>query len=75
MENFTDDESKSFLNDSETKALWQNTKKISDVNAEDYRAIFVVGGVGATKDKRLTVSMVRCSISLRTSSLLNWSRT
>jgi putative intracellular protease/amidase len=50
VENFTDDESKSFLNDSETKALWQNTKKISDVNAEDYRAIFVVGGVGATKD-------------------------
>lgn len=40
-----DDQGKFFLEDPTAKKVWQETKKISDVKAEDYKAIFVVGGV------------------------------
>ena len=45
VENFKDEQSTSFLNDSKTKELVENTKKLSQVKADDYKAIFVVGGV------------------------------
>ena len=45
VDNFKDDESVSFLESKEWQAKYKNTKKLSDVKAEDYSAIFVVGGV------------------------------
>lgn len=51
VENFTDDESVRFLKgDPEAKKLYSETKKIKDVNAEDYVAVFVVGGHGPMID-------------------------
>ncbi|WRT63840.1 uncharacterized protein IL334_000765 [Kwoniella shivajii] len=47
---FTDDESVKFLNDPKAQELVKNTKKITDVKAEDYAAIFVVGGHGPLID-------------------------
>lgn len=47
VKTFTDEGSVKFLNDPKTKALYENTKKLSDVKASDYAAIFVVGGVSA----------------------------
>ena len=49
------------MNDPKTKALFENTKKLSDVKASDYAAIFVVGGVSAapgTSDDDLIRSTV-----------------
>jgi putative intracellular protease/amidase len=40
-----DDQGKFFLEDKDAKKVWQNTIKISEVKASDYKAIFVVGGV------------------------------
>jgi putative intracellular protease/amidase len=49
VENFKDEESvKFFQGDEEAKKLVTETKKIKDVKAEDYVAIFVVGGVCPT---------------------------
>jgi putative intracellular protease/amidase len=47
VENFKDEQSVTFLNDSKTKYLVKNTHKLSNIKEEDYVAIFVVGGVGA----------------------------
>ena len=58
VETFTDEESVKFLNSPATKKLYTETKKIKDVDAADYAAIFVVGGVGQSgwmKDDRLTL--------------------
>lgn len=44
VQTFTDDESVKFLQDSEVKQKLENAKKLSDVNPEDYDAIFYVGG-------------------------------
>jgi len=45
VETFTDKESVDFLNDTKFKGLWNETKKISEVKAANYDAVFVVGGV------------------------------
>lgn len=45
VENFKDDQSVAFLQDEEAKKLYENTVKLSDVKASDYKAVFVVGGV------------------------------
>jgi len=45
VETYTDKESVDFLNDTKFKSLWNETKKISEVKAANYDAIFVVGGV------------------------------
>ncbi|ORY34233.1 class I glutamine amidotransferase-like protein [Naematelia encephala] len=51
VENFKDDESVKFLEkDPAAKKIWSETKKISDVSAADYAAIFVVGGHGPMID-------------------------
>ncbi|WWC85803.1 uncharacterized protein L201_000670 [Kwoniella dendrophila CBS 6074] len=47
---FTDEESVKFLKDPKAQELVKNTKKISEVNAKDYVAIFVVGGHGPLID-------------------------
>lgn len=47
VKQFMDDQGKFFLEDPTAKKVWQETKKISDVKASDYKAIFVVGGVSA----------------------------
>ena len=39
-----------FLNDSTVKAKFANAKKLSDVSAKDYDAIFYVGGHGPVLD-------------------------
>jgi putative intracellular protease/amidase len=46
VEQFTDDDSQRFLKEKDAIELVQNTKKISEIKADDYAAIFVVGGVG-----------------------------
>jgi len=51
VKNFTDDESVKFLKtDEKAKHLIAHTKKIKDVNADDYVAIKVVGGHGPMFD-------------------------
>lgn len=51
VENFKDEESVRFYNDdAEAKKLFTETKKISEVKAEDYAAIFVIGGHGPMID-------------------------
>ncbi|TDL29515.1 class I glutamine amidotransferase-like protein [Rickenella mellea] len=47
---FTDDESVKFLKDPVVKSKLENAKKLSDVNAKDYDAIFYVGGHGPVID-------------------------
>jgi putative intracellular protease/amidase len=48
---FKDDESVKFMtSDAEAKKLWSETKKLSEVKAEDYAAIFVIGGHGPMID-------------------------
>jgi len=47
---FTDDESVKFLNDITVKTKLENAKHLSDVKAEDYDAIFYVGGHGPVID-------------------------
>ncbi|RSH81474.1 hypothetical protein EHS25_006831 [Saitozyma podzolica] len=47
---FTDDDSQRFLKDKDAIELVQNTKKISEIKADDYAAIFVVGGHGPMID-------------------------
>lgn len=42
---FKDEGSLNFLSDPECKKLWSETKKIKDVKADDYVAVFCVGGV------------------------------
>lgn len=51
VKNFRDDESVKFMeSDPEAKKLFTETKRIKDVNAEDYLAIFVIGGHGPMID-------------------------
>ncbi|WVR03609.1 hypothetical protein IAU60_000601 [Kwoniella sp. DSM 27419] len=50
VEMFKDEESQNFLKDSKAQAGVKNAKKISEVNAADYAAIFVVGGHGPLID-------------------------
>lgn len=45
-----DPEAAQFLSDATVKAKLANAKKLSDVNAEDYDAIFFVGGHGPVFD-------------------------
>lgn len=45
-----DDQGKFFLEDETAKKVWQQTLKISDVNAADYKALFIVGGHGPMMD-------------------------
>ncbi|TYJ53896.1 hypothetical protein B9479_005445 [Cryptococcus floricola] len=47
---FTDEESQRFLNDPKAQELYKKTKKVADVNAADYDAIFVIGGHGPLID-------------------------
>lgn len=47
---FTDDESVKFLSDATVKAKLENAKHLSDVKAEDYDAVFYVGGHGPVID-------------------------
>ncbi|KAI0265090.1 ThiJ/PfpI [Gloeopeniophorella convolvens] len=50
-QNFKDDsESQRFLNDPDVKTLFANAKPLRDVNANDYVAIFYVGGHGPVID-------------------------
>lgn len=54
VENFQDEESQKFLKDPEAQKLVKNTKKVEDVKAADYEAIFVIGGVSAdSKGERM----------------------
>ena len=41
---FTDDESVKFLNDETVKTKLANAKRLTEVKADDYDAIFYVGG-------------------------------
>jgi len=50
VEMFKDDESVNFLQDPDVKNKLSNCKKLSDVNASDYDAIFYVGGHGPVVD-------------------------
>ncbi|CAF1303829.1 unnamed protein product [Adineta ricciae] len=51
VENFKDDaECKQFLADEKAKQGYENTKKLSEVNAKDYEAIVYVGGHGPMFD-------------------------
>lgn len=52
VENFQDEESQKFLKDPEAQKLVKNTKKVEDVKAADYEAIFVIGGVSADSKGR-----------------------
>ena len=47
---FKDDESQGFLKDDVVKSKFENCKKLADVNASDYDAIFYVGGHGPVID-------------------------
>ncbi|KAG8717174.1 hypothetical protein FRC11_003818 [Ceratobasidium sp. 423] len=47
---FKDDESVNFLKDPEVKEKFNSAKKLSDVNPNDYDAIFYVGGHGPMID-------------------------
>lgn len=40
-----DDQGRFFLDDKKAQKVWQETIKISEVKASDFKAIFVVGGV------------------------------
>ncbi|KAJ3477883.1 hypothetical protein NLI96_g10160 [Meripilus lineatus] len=50
VKTFTDDESVKFLNSDAIKAKFASAKKLSEVNAKDYDAIFYVGGHGPVLD-------------------------
>jgi putative intracellular protease/amidase len=51
VENFKDDEeSKQLLADNKAKQGYENTKKLSDINANDYVALLYVGGHGPCFD-------------------------
>ncbi|OCB90865.1 NIF-domain-containing protein [Sanghuangporus baumii] len=50
VKNFTDDESVKFLRDDIVKEKFANAKKLTDVNPNDYDAIFYVGGHGPVID-------------------------
>ncbi|KAE9410431.1 class I glutamine amidotransferase-like protein [Gymnopus androsaceus JB14] len=50
VKNFTDKESVEFLKDETVKAKLASAKKLSDVDAKDYDAIFYVGGHGPVLD-------------------------
>ncbi|WVO17352.1 hypothetical protein L204_105044 [Cryptococcus depauperatus] len=47
---FTDEESQKFLKDPAAQKLVRETKKVEDVKASDYEAIFVIGGHGPLMD-------------------------
>lgn len=47
---FTDDESVKFLNDETVKTKLANAKRLTEVKADDYDAIFYVGGHGPVID-------------------------
>ena len=47
---FKDDESVKFLKDETVKEKFAKAKKLSEVNASDYAAIFYVGGHGPVMD-------------------------
>lgn len=69
VKTFTDAESVSFLKeDKSAMKVWQETKKISEVNAKDYVSMHVVGGVSGRRDggsegneEADGVSTARCS--------------
>ena len=50
FQNFTDDESVAFLKDDIVIDKLQNAKILADVKADDYIAIFYVGGHGPVLD-------------------------
>ncbi|KZW03702.1 ThiJ/PfpI [Exidia glandulosa HHB12029] len=50
VKSFTDDESTKFLVDPAVQSKFKNAKKLSEVNAADYAAIFYVGGHGPVLD-------------------------
>jgi len=50
VETFKDDESVKFLNDETVKSKFANAKRLSEVSAKDYDAIFYVGGHGPVID-------------------------
>ena len=50
FQNFTDDESVAFLKDDIVINKLQNAKILADVKADDYIAIFYVGGHGPVLD-------------------------
>lgn len=47
---FKDDESVKFLSDETVKAKLANAKKLSEVSAKDFDAVFYVGGHGPVID-------------------------
>ncbi|TFY71705.1 hypothetical protein EVG20_g1309 [Dentipellis fragilis] len=50
VELFKDDESQKFLTDPAVKELFSKTKVLKEVNADDYAAIFYIGGHGPVID-------------------------
>lgn len=50
LQNYKDEESVNFLKDETVKSKFANAKKLSDVNVDDYDAIFYVGGHGPVID-------------------------
>jgi len=47
---FSDEDGKVFMEDPDAKRVWSETRKIGDVDAGDYVAMFVVGGHGPMID-------------------------
>jgi len=47
---FKDDESVKFLTDKTVKEKFAHTKKLSDVDVNDYSAVFYIGGHGPVLD-------------------------
>jgi len=50
VKSFKDDQSVNFLNDETVQRKLANAKKLSDVSAADYDAVFIVGGHGPVID-------------------------
>ncbi|KAI0317942.1 class I glutamine amidotransferase-like protein [Amylostereum chailletii] len=50
VEEYTDEDSTRFLVDPVVKHLLENAKKLDTVKADDYQAIYYVGGLGPTTD-------------------------
>ncbi|KAL7418736.1 hypothetical protein Q5752_006419 [Cryptotrichosporon argae] len=57
--NFTDNESVRFKDGAEERALWTNTRKLSEIKASDLEAIFIVGGHGPVVDLAVDKDLAR----------------
>jgi putative intracellular protease/amidase len=63
---YKDDDSVKFLNDDDVKRKLANTKKLSEVSAEDYDAIFYIGGLGPAVDLATDLVNAKLASEVRT---------